>query len=482
MDIRLNQSQSQKLVLSPQIQQYLKLLQLPIVELQTAIEQELIENPVLEDVRDEDGLMEIVDPTENESVTDKQDELEFQEKVDVLNKLDEEFQDSFFSQGDSRLESIEDLEKKQNYREASLTKEQSLSEFLEWQLSFHSLSTEEKKVATEMIDSLTDDGYLLRPLSDFQGLFNISEKECNDILALLQTFDPPGVFGQSLKEVLLLQIERKEASEQNKLAYQIIESQYENFEKRDYQQIAKQLGVSIDRVNEALQVVLSLEPKPGRIFYQNTNLKVVPDVSIYPPEEPGDDYIIEILDETVPQLRVSKYYKDLAKNKETDKETREYIKQKINAGFWFIKAIEQRKSTLRLIVEELVDSQKEFFEKGFSHLKPLTLKDVGEKVNIHESTVSRALSGKYVNTPQGTIPFKSFFSNKIETEDGEYESQKSIMEKIKQVIDAEDPKKPLSDAKLVDVLKEDGFKIARRTVAKYRELMKILPSHLRKQK
>jgi len=485
MEIRLSQSQTQKLVLSPQIQQYLKLLQLPILDLTTAIDQELIENPVLEDATadDDEEIGISADQTgSEESDNESPEELEFQKKIDILEKLDDEFRESYFSGGDTKLESIDDLEKKQSFKENLITRESSFNEHLNAQLPYLELSEDQYQVAEEMIGNLDEDGYYRQDLAELEKYFNVPSEDLKDLLSLLQTLDPAGVFGTSLREVLMLQLERKDASPTNKLAYQILDIQFDNFQKREYSQIAKHLDQDMVKLEKALEVLRALEPKPGRIFFEETNSTVVPDVNIYAPDDPDDDYIIEILDDSIPRLRISKYYTQLAKDKSTDKETREYIKQKINAGFWFMKAIEQRKSTLRLIVEEIVKVQYEFFEKGFASLKPLTLKEIGERVEIHESTVSRALSGKYVNTPQGTIPFKSFFSNKIATDDGEFESQKSVMERLKSIVGAEDPKKPLSDSKLTKLMNEEGYTIARRTVAKYRELMKILPSHLRRVK
>ena len=239
--------------------------------------------------------------------------------------------------------------------------------------------------------------------------------------------------------------------------------------------------MSVERVKNACTFITSLEPKPGRLFYPNEASAIVPDASIYRNDD-NTKYVIEIHDERIPQLRINKKYSSMLKDKSIDAKTKDYLKSKINAAFWFIKAIDQRKSTLREITEKIVEAQADFFERGFAFLRPLRLKDIANDINIHESTVSRAISGKFINTPQGTIPYKKFFSNAMETEDGTFESQKSIMEKIRFLIENESPQKPYSDSKLVTLLKARGIKIARRTVAKYRELLRILPSHMRKTK
>ncbi|MFC1809007.1 RNA polymerase factor sigma-54 [Candidatus Omnitrophota bacterium] len=488
MDFRLIQQQTQKLVLSPQIQQYLKLLQLPLIELQHTVEQELVENPVLEDgeVQSEDSeldaSLEPPIPSEDDSSKEKEEELDFQEKIDMLDKLDEQFKESYHSNFDSKGESIEDLEKKHDFKQSLITKAPTITDYLMWQLTFIDFQDHELKIAEEMIGNISSDGYFRMNLVELSELFNTSVETLESILSALQTLDPPGVFGRELREVLMLQLERTEANNVNKLAYKILDKFFDAFKKRDISSIAKQLHASPELINKATKVIGRLEPKPGRIFYQDENLTVVPDVTIHPPTDTNPEFVIEIHDESVPHLKISNYYKNLIKDKNVDQKTKDYIKQKINAGIWFIKAIEQRKSTLRLITERLVKEQEEFFEKGFAYLKPLTLRDIASEINIHESTVSRALSGKYVSTSQGTIPFKSFFSNKMATTDGDFESQKSIMEKIKNILENEDPKKPLSDAKLVKILDLEGTKIARRTVAKYREMLRILPSHLRKLK
>jgi len=485
MDFRLIQNQTQKLVLTPQIQQYLRLLQQPLTELLHCIDQELIENPVLEEVRDKQNTADgdaTTLPDDAPANEAKNDELDFQANIDDLIKLDEQYKESYHSQYDTKQESIDELEKKHNFRESLITETESLNDYLNWQLSFVELSEEEVPIADYMVGNISEDGYFRLSIDEIALTFRKTSEHIQPILAKLQSLDPAGIFGRDLREVLMLQLERKDATPQNRLAYKILETEFDLFKKRNYSQLAKNLSCSTEAIQEAMHSISLLEPKPGRIFYKDEKINILPDVTIHQPIDEGDDFIIEIHHENIPQLRISEYYKSLLKDKGADGNTKEYIKQKINSAVWFVKAIEQRKSTLRLITEEIIASQRDFFLKGFAFLKPLKLKDIAEKIDIHESTVSRALSRKYVNTPQGTIPFKSFFSSKMETAQGEDESQKSVMEKLKQIIDGEKPEKPLSDEKLVKLLNEDGIKIARRTVAKYREMMKILPSHLRKLK
>ena len=249
---------------------------------------------------------------------------------------------------------------------------------------------------------------------------------------------------------------------------------------KQFDQLARLLNISPQKVRNVCQRIGRLEPKPGRIFYQEKPNFVIPDatVSIAPDRE--DELIIELNDQFIPALRINSTYREMLKKKDLDPKAKAFLREKIQAGFDLIRAIAQRKSTIRQITEELVHIQRDFFTKGFVHLKPLRLKDIAQKIGVHESTVSRAIQGKYLDTPQGTISFKSFFSNKIDNSNGSLESQKSVMERLKHLIATESKKKPLSDARLVKLLEDEGIKIARRTVAKYRDLLKILPAYLRK--
>ena len=244
--------------------------------------------------------------------------------------------------------------------------------------------------------------------------------------------------------------------------------------------LTKIFSRSESEVKSAVDIISKLEPKPGRSFYAEEPIAITPDATISIKEGSNNDLEIQIHDECIPEIRINREYRNLLRDRSTDSATKEFLKTRMASGMEFMKALELRRSTLRGITEEIVRAQPLFFTRGFSNLRPLRLKDIAERLNLHESTISRAIHGKYMATPQGTIPYKSFFSQKIETHDGMGESQKSIMEKIKALIDKEDPKKPLSDQALVSALKSEGIQIARRTVTKYRELLKMLPTHLRR--
>ncbi len=480
---RLSQIQSQKLILSPQIKQYIKLLQLPLLELQDTVEQELAENPALEEVP---SISSTEQKEDGEPLTDaKNEELDFQDTFDKLDQLDETLKTTLYSEYNTKLESIEDLEKKHNYRESIINQAPTLSDYLLWQLTFIGLDEEDKNIANHIIGNIDYNGYLKITVDELSQQLQVPLEKVNAVLKTIQSLDPPGIGARNLQECLIIQLLQKK-NKNNKQdvqnAHTMVKDHFKLVEKKDLPQLVRTMSLSEETVKKAFDIITSLEPKPGRLFYHDEATTIIPDASVYPSDSAEGGYTIEIHDEHVPHLRINKKYRAMIKDKKTDSKTKEYLRSKINAAFWFIKALDQRKSTLREITEQIVKVQSDFFERGFAFLKPLRLKDIAVEVGIHESTVSRATSGKYISTPQGTIPYKMFFSNKMETEDGSFESQKSIMEKIKFLIENEDPKKPYSDSKLVTLLKARSIKIARRTVAKYREMLKILPSHMRRQK
>jgi len=277
---------------------------------------------------------------------------------------------------------------------------------------------------------------------------------------------------------LLIQLKKKGTN--TKLAVEIVSNHLTLLEKRNWPGLAKVLNVSLEKIKEAGAIIAHLDPKPGRTFYDDPPMTVTPEAQVS--LEENGKYKIEIFDENLPELRLNTYYRRLMRLKNTDAKTRQFLREKMHRALNFLKAIKLRKSTLREITEHIVEAQSAFFAKGYSHLVPLRLKDIAQEIGIHESTVSRAMQGKYIITPQGTVPYKSFFSTKLETTSGESESQKSIMEKVRKLIDNESPQKPLSDQEIVKILRNEGVVIARRTVAKYRDLLKILPSHLRRKR
>ena len=474
MESRLSQTQTHKLILAPQLRQFLKLLELPILELDQKIQQELEQNPVLEEIKsdhEEDAPPEHDSQEESSDQNGVRDILQEMEAIERVRKYED------FTQDLSENEP-EEIQRKRNYQESILANPPTLTEYLNWQLGLLELSEDEKKIAHEIVGNINDDGQFGISIDELAQEMRISINEVEHVLIKIQSLDPPGVGGRDLREILLIQLKKQEGD--TSLAQAIIKDYLPLFERRQFDQLARLLSVSPAKIKEIYQQIARLEPKPGRIFYQEKTSFVVPDatVSIAPDDE--EKLVVELNHEFVPSLRINQKYREMLKSKEVDSKTKTFLREKIQSGLDLIRAIVQRKSTIQQITEELVRVQRDFFTKGFAYLKPLRLKDVSEKIGVHESTVSRSIQGKYIDTPQGTIPYKSFFSSKLESEDGTFESQKSAMERLKRLISSEDKKKPLSDTALVKLLYQEGIKIARRTVAKYRELLKILPAYLRK--
>lgn len=482
MEPRLVQSQSQKLILSPQIRQYLKLLQLPLAQLSTAIEQELEENPALEEVpkdpAEEASSSRLTEEGSNNEPNAE--ELRFDETLRSLDRLDENLRDSLYGQEDLSLPETGEIARQKNYQETLVTRKESLFDYLLWQIGFLDFNENERKIADEVIGNLTEEGYLGTPLEEIAKNCGVTPGEAEKILREIQGLDPPGIAARNLQETLLLQLARK--GPEADLARKIVREYLPLLEKKLWDQIAKQVGAASEAIRQATRLIAHLDPKPGRTFYSEDPIAITPDASVYYDGSEGPKLMTEIYDEELPKLRVSSYYRRLLKDPKLDPASRRFLKGKIQSAIDFVKALAQRGSTLGGITEEIVRAQPDFFENGFSHLKPLRLKDISAQLGIHESTVSRAIQGKYLSTPQGTLPYKSFFSSKLERTEGGAESQKSMMEKIRERIRNEDSNRPLSDQELTEILQRDGIKIARRTVAKYRELLKILPSHLRRRK
>ncbi len=476
LEHRLTQTQTQRLILSPQIRQYLKLLTLPLLELRTEIRSQLEENPVLEERETE--TEEAPDPDAAETA-EEGDPDRLKEAIDRLANMDAEAPEGNFSSQTSP-DDIENQQRKRDYRESIISKRETLSEYLLWQLGVLELSDTQHRIAEQLVYNVNPDGYLdLEDVATTSEQLGVPPASVEEVLQQLQTLDPPGVCARTLQESLLNQL--RQLPETTSLAQRIVTECLSELERRHGDDIAKKLHALPQSVKKAVAQISKLEPKPGRIFFAEDPITVAPDASVTYNEETGR-YVAEMNEESLPAIRISNEYKRMLKDKKSDVKVREYVRAKIASGVWFLNAIEQRQRTLKRVTEEIVNAQQEFFEHGFSHLKPLRLKDVAACVKLHESTISRATHSKYLFTPQGTIPYKSFFSTRVGSSEigGEEVSQRMALERLKALVAAENPKKPLSDAKLAELLSTEGVKVARRTVAKYRELSKIAPSYLRK--
>lgn len=476
MEHHLAQTQTQKLILAPQLRQFLTLLQLPVFELRQKIEQELTQNPVLEEVSKDDQEEMTIEPEPLTEPSTKDDRVS--DTLQVIESFNGDLNDQEFSTDFSEADPVE-VQRKRDYQQASLTKSPTLSDYLEWQLGILDLSATDKMIAREIIGNINDDGRLVASVEELARATSQDAHEVEKVLRRIQSLDPPGVGARSLQETLLIQLRKLENSN---LAQSIIEHHFDLFKRMDLHGLARALHTTVPIVKAAHEQITRLEPKPGRIFYREKPQCVIPDAKISIASDREDEFTVEMNQESVPELRINPMYRQMLRKKGTDKKTKSFIRDKIQSGLDVIRAMAQRKATIQLITEELIRAQPDFFTKGFSHLKPLRLKDVADRIHLHESTVSRSIQGKYVETPQGTIPYKSFFSTKLSGENGMVESQKSVMERLKQIIAKENKRKPFSDQKLVQILKQEGIQIARRTVAKYRDLLHILPTHLRKQR
>ena len=486
---------TQSLVLAPQLQQSLALLQAPTLELKALVEQELQQNPVLEEVMDQDldlrektsdgeeaGTPEVTDfaePPEDvkfDATTEKSDDPvdDFQAEFEKLVQMDQDWRDHFSQTNVVNRTSAEDEERRE-FMFNSLTVEASLSQHLMEQVRDTSLSEDDRAIAELLIGNIDDYGYLMTTIEELAASTNLPAEKISEVLKTIQSFEPAGVGARDLRECLMLQLER--SGQQESLEYRIIRDYMEALGKRRIPEIARGTGQSVEDVQEALASIGRLDPRPGRAFLPAVDQYVAPEVFV---QKNGEDFTVTTNDEQIPHLRISNVYKDLMSGGENNAEVKNYIREKIRAGKFLIKSLHQRQTTIANIGREIVKRQREFMEKGVAHLKPMTMAQVAEVVGVHETTVSRAVSGKYIQTPQGVFEMKFFFTAGLQTTSGSDVSNTSVKDMIAEIFKNENTSKPLSDQEVVKMLTEKGINIARRTVAKYRDELGILPSNLRK--
>lgn len=455
----------QQQTITPQMQQSLHLLQVPTLELKQLIRQELVQNPTLEEEPSEISFEETPSPSEDE---------EFDREYADLSRMDEEWREYMVQ---ARLASppTEDANERHSFALDSLIEPITLQDHLLEQLAFVDAALPLVKAVESLIGSLQEDGYLPEDAETLCRELQIPDTLWEQALPLLRSFDPSGVGAFDLRDCLLIQLDRLDRH--HSLEYRIVDHHLNDLARKRYPQIARQLGVSLEKVAAAATLIASLDPQPGSRFANSTRtMYVTPDVII---EKQGDDWIVIMNDGEIPRLRISNTYKDMMAG-DKKRETRDYLREKIRAGKSFIRSIQQRQQTIRSIVVEIASRQRDFLEQGPSGLKPMTMLQVAEVVGVHETTVSRAVSGKFIQTPHGIFELKYFFTAGYETSMGETLSNISIKESLAELIAAEDPKRPFSDQYIVGEFEKRGISIARRTVAKYREELNILPTYLRK--
>ncbi|MGD0743632.1 MAG: RNA polymerase factor sigma-54 [Verrucomicrobiota bacterium] len=486
---------TQSLILAPQLQQSLALLQAPTLELKALVEQELQQNPVLEEVdspetdsSDQTGVDDSDATVAAEAAASPEDAAfdaaqeksadapvdDFQAEFDRLVQLDQEWRDHFSQTNLPIRQSTEDEERRQ-FMLDSLVAGTSLAQTLMDQLRDTDLSEDQRSIAELIIGNIDDYGYLKTTVEELSASTNLPVEKISAVLKVIQTFDPPGVGATNLRECLLLQLER--SGQQDTLECRIVHDFMDALGKRRIPEIARGTGRSIEDVQNALGRIARLEPRPGRAFLPDTDQYVLPEVFV---QRVGKDFTVTTNDEHIPHLRISNIYKDLMSRGGNSAEVRNYIREKIRAGKFLIKSLHQRQQTILNIGKEIVKRQREFMERGVAHLKPMTMAQVAEVVGVHETTVSRAVSAKYMQTPQGVFEMKYFFTAGLQTASGAGVSNTSVKDMIADIFKSEDAARPLSDQEVVKMLGDKGITIARRTVAKYRGELNILPSNLRK--
>lgn len=460
----LTQSLSQQQRLSPQMQQSLQVLQVATLELRQLVQQEMAENPVLEDEATDISLEQQQEESANEDAGE----------MAVLTQLDEDWRD-YMRQLRQNSGSSSDQNAKRQFLFDSLVEPITLQEHLMSQLATEDADGETREVAEMLIGNIDDRGFLQIAIEEFSLTAGMPLARLKAAKDLIQTFDPVGVGSEDLRECLLLQLKRlgKEVS----LEYRMVSGHLDDLARKRYPQIARKLSVTVEQVSAAAEMIATLNPKPGSAFSSTPDYYIVPDVTV---EWDGTTWVPRLNEEHVPRLRISNTYKEMLSRQGSDASVRSYIRDKIRGGKFLIKSIYQRQETIQNIAREIVGRQLEFMEHGKTHLRPMNMAQVAEAVGVHETTVSRAIAGKYMATPHGMFEMKYFFTSGYETDTGESMSNTSVKNALTEMIHNEDHKSPLSDQKLVEKLKEKGITIARRTVAKYREELNILPSHLRK--
>ncbi|MBH24513.1 MAG: RNA polymerase sigma-54 factor [Myxococcales bacterium] len=489
MEIKQQLKILQQLKMTPQLQQAIKLLQLSRMELANLIAQEMVENPVLEEIPDyetanlnEKELQEMGgEPRDKVKEPQQQNDgpTELVEATENMAKADEVANwEAYLENSSSPLPTnhFKGLNDDLPGIEATLTRSEDLVDHLMWQLRLSNFTDDEVLIGIQIIGNLDESGYLAGATVEEIAV----ESECSvefaeEVLELIQEFDPIGVGARDLRECLLIQADYYYAH--NRVLREVIDKHIPNLEKKRYDLIAKDLGIDMDDVIDAAKIVSTMEPKPGRSYNEVEPQYITPDIYIV---KIGDEYVSMVNDDGIPKLKVSNYYKDVLNNGEA-KNAKKYIQEKLKNADWLIQSIYRRQRTIKKVTDSIIKFQRDFLDKGINHLKPLVLRDVAEDIGMHESTISRVTTNKYVHTPQGIFELKYFFNSSISKVHGEDIASEAVKTKIKKIIDNENPKKPLSDSKIVKLLREEhNIDIARRTVAKYREMLGILSSTKRK--
>lgn len=459
----LNLKQTQKLIVTPELRQAIAILQMSAIDLAEFVDQQLLENPCLEMADEEIKPVEVVEDRADQGTDDQQWDMDWQEYF--ADKSDS----GYTQQERSGLRDDPGFEH-------FLNREPDLQEYLLSQLSLVALQPKEKHIGQFLIGNIDDHGYLRMDLSEVAQHYDVDLEFVEQVLKVIQGFDPTGVGARALTECLLLQLEALEF--RDPLLMVLISEHLTELGQGKLPKVAKQLKVSLKRLQDALDCLRQLDPKPGRKFSGSNDVRyIVPDIVV---ERVGEEYIVLVNDTSVPRLMVNQNYRQVLSGAVGDVDTKKYVETKVNSAAWLIKNIEQRRLTLYKVANCIVNQQRAFFDHGVKYLKPLTLKQVAEVVELHESTISRATANKYMQTPQGVYEMKFFFASGVDNGGGEVVAAQGVKRLLRELVERENPQKPLSDQKLAELLVERGINIARRTITKYREGLQIPAANKRK--
>ena len=473
---------SQQLRINPRLYQAMDLLYMPLLDLQQHLKQELLGNPFLE----------LVEPEEETEVPLAEEAKEDKKEAEANDEPN--WEEILLDDGSDSSAPPRDMSEAREYVEPVPVESKDLSDYLRDQMRLLDLTPRQQLLAEEFIGNIAEDGYLGATLEEIvrganqlleehaaeseqdvqPQLFTTSEAE--EMLRIIQKLDPPGVGARDLRECLLLQLDAR--AETDTLAYRLVRDAFDDLKAHRWSDLGKRFGLDATEVQKVADELAKLDPKPGLQHSAANDAYIIPDLVV---EKIDGEYKVFLNDAGLPRLRISKTYQDIARDKKKFQgENKEFINQRMNSAHWMIQAIEQRRQTMLKVMNFIVDRQRDFFEKGVEYLKPLTLREVADVINMHESTVSRVTNEKYVQTPRGLLPLKFFFSSGLSTTTGEDASARAIRAQIQKMVGDEGPKNPLTDQQIVEMFAQRGVKIARRTVAKYRDQLSILPARMRK--
>jgi RNA polymerase sigma-54 factor len=480
LEQKLHLKLSQRLVMTPSLQQAIKLLQMSKLELEEVLNQEMVENPLLEEEQEEateaEQRLENAKEEPAAPAAEKPGETPAEKEKDSFEEID--FDTYFEEYLDSAYNPRQYEESEQVPLENTLSRPPGLQEYLTWQLSMSDASPRVREIATYLIGNVDEDGYLRVSREEIRAAGFEDQIEVEKALETVRSFDPAGICAFDLPDCLMLQI--RALGIENPLIDKVILQHWSEFLNRQYAQLCKALSVPLSELQAVLEIIKNLEPKPGRKYSSERTIYVEPDVAV---RKIGDEYVIQLNEDGLPKLRISAAYRRMLRggNGAIGQEAANYLKDKMRSAVWLIKSLDQRQRTIYKVADSIVRHQRGFLDKGIEHLRPLVLRDVANDIGMHESTVSRVVSNKYIHTPRGLFPMKYFFHSGIDSADGGDISSLSIKNKIAHLIADEDARRPQSDARIMQRLRAEGIQIARRTVAKYREELRIPSSSQRKQ-